>query len=275
MQRGRYGGGARVVPEPVKFPLPQFAVRVISPQSAGGPLRGGVLVELLYPEPGSCGCFVRCQPRLHGESSTARRVETSLREVPPGGVGMAAGPVCDLVQGQPWRAASDAQDTQASVPWQVCSAHGVEFAAARGSRGPACAGETATVPEMTPATAQRTRPPRVDAYEEMHSRLDNISNLANGHDGTEVPPGTVLRASKLLVNLDRSGLAAPEDIFATSDGAVMLCWHDEDVSIMVAANERAHISVSGVASNDDAAIDGVAVCGLLLGRPLHQRKARR
>ena len=128
---------------------------------------------------------------------------------------------------------------------------------------------------MTPTTAQRARPPRVDAYEEMHSRLDDISSFANGHDGAEVPSATVLRASKLLVKLDRSGLAAPEDVFATSDGAVMLCWHEEDVSIMVAGNARAHISVSGVASNDDAAIDGVAVCGLLLGRPLHQRKARR
>ena len=130
---------------------------------------------------------------------------------------------------------------------------------------------------MPPTTAHRALTPRVNDYEKMNSRLDDIARSPHGrHDsGAEVPDSTLLRASKLLAKLDRSGFAAPEDIFATSDGAVMLCWHDEDVSILVAGNSRAHISVSGVASNDDAAVDSIGVCGILLGRPLHQRNSRR
>ena len=143
-----------------------------------------------------------------------------------------------------------------------------------------CTSEAADSPQrrlhcaaMPTVTATRTRQQHADDYETVHQRLDEIASTHNG--APAVPTGTAARVSKLLTKLQRSGLTAPEEMYATNDGGVVLCWHDEDITIMVTGNGRASISVCGVASNDDAAVDTVTVCGTLLGRPLHQRTPRR
>lgn len=118
----------------------------------------------------------------------------------------------------------------------------------------------------------------VDGYDRLYDRLDEFAAGCDGWGDTglcPVPAGTALRVSKLLAKMSRNGLDAPEEMFVTSDGGVMLSWHDEDVSIMVAGNARAHISVSGVSVSDEAAVDTVTACGVLMGRPLHRRSRKR